>query len=176
MVRAEGLLAFAQERRGATGDPSTAVENPKWNENAPSKRRAGFGQLQPTDEGKIKPQGTAGRLGFECNFKHASNIVKTWRDLLSSPSRCSCSAFHALRGHDEGKRRFHVRPGRIPSTRAPETKSFLAQALTSTQKAGRSEVAAPGAAAGSDAVARITDDGLSPLMRTTAGFPNMRCC
>jgi hypothetical protein len=82
---------------------------------------------------KVRP---VGRLGFACNFKHASNIVKTRHDLLTSPSRCSCSAFHTLRGHDEGKRRFHVRPGRIPSTRAPETKSFLAQALTSTQKAG----------------------------------------
>ena len=41
-----------------------------------------------------------------------------------------------MTGNDD----FRIRPGRIRSTRAPRTKSFLAQALKAAQKAGVAKV------------------------------------
>jgi hypothetical protein len=45
-------------------------------------------------ERKVRP---VGRFRFACKIKHASNIVTTQHNLLSSASRCSRSAIHTLR-------------------------------------------------------------------------------
>jgi hypothetical protein len=93
------------------------------------------------------------RFGFVCNFKHASNIVKTWHDLPSSSSRCPCSAFHTLQRVRCREKTIFAFVRAICLTRT-ESKSFLAQALKSAQKAGGFATGRARAAAGSDAARR----------------------
>ena len=104
------------------------------------KFRLGGWALGTSDRGgqdksrKVRP---VGRLGNVSNFNHAPNIA-------NGPAQFALLAIalfllnfrHLAAGKMSRNDDFRIRPGRIRSTRAPKTKSFLAQALRAAQKAG----------------------------------------
>lgn len=89
-------------------------------------------------DGRIKPQGTAGRsvricVQHQACFKHCEDPAQLaiFVIALFLPSDS-----HLVAGEMTGNYDFCVRPGRTPSTPAPKANSFLTQALASEQNAG----------------------------------------